>query len=158
MSGRTFSFALLVLLSFAAASAWAESAPSFLLKWGTPGVGNGQFDKPHALAVGPQGDVYVVDTDNHRVQVFDGNGRFLFKWGRFGTGDGQFDSPLGIAVDSRGRVHVADTGNCRIQQFDRRGTFLAKWGARGSGAGAFEGKQGRWSRLRGPGSDLGGRP
>ena len=46
------------------------------------------------------GDVYVVDTNNHRVQKFDGKlGGYLMKFGSRGNAEGQFSSPWGIAVD-----------------------------------------------------------
>ena len=62
--------------------------------------------------------MFVADSLNNRVQVFDSSGHFITKWGSLGTGDGQFDSPYGIAVDSStGNVFVADTFNNRIQVF-----------------------------------------
>ena len=63
------------------------------------------------------GNVYVVDTENHRVQVFDTNGKFIAKWGSDGSGDGQFLSPMGIEVDTAGRVYVTDRENRRVQVF-----------------------------------------
>ena len=50
------------------------------------------------------GNVYVAETINHRVQVFDSNGRFLRKWGSEGSGDGQCNRPTGIAIDRAGNV------------------------------------------------------
>jgi uncharacterized protein (TIGR03663 family) len=117
--------------------------------WGEFGVGPGQFNHPRGVAVGPGGEVYVVDSDNHRVQVFDAGGVLLRQWGsqcNLATeqgcadldgdgpmvyGDGQFQEPWGIAVAEDGRVYVADTWNHRVQVFDSNGTFLNKWGAYG---------------------------
>jgi DNA-binding beta-propeller fold protein YncE len=91
----------------------------------------------------------VVDSDNNRIQVFDGEGTFLYEWGSqcnlaedmgctdldgdgpMGYGDGQFQEPWGIAVAGDGRVYVADTWNHRVQAFDADGTFLTKWGSYG---------------------------
>jgi DNA-binding beta-propeller fold protein YncE len=64
-----------------------------------------------------QGDVYVTDTGNQRVQKFDREGNFITQWGGFGGGDGQFNFPYGIVVDARGSVFVVDSGNTRVQQF-----------------------------------------
>ena len=50
---------------------------SWLKSWGEPGNKPGQFDTPHSIAVDAQGQVYVADRGNHRIQVFDGNGKFL---------------------------------------------------------------------------------
>ena len=81
--------------------------------------------------------VYVADSGNHRIQVFDANGNFLRKWGTTGAGDGQFNEPKGIEVDGYGRVYVADTFNHRVQVFDTMGNFLGKWGTNGGGDGEF---------------------
>ena len=45
--------------------------------WGEPGSGPGQFNTPHSIAVDNQGNVYVADRGNARIQVFDGDGNFL---------------------------------------------------------------------------------
>ena len=50
---------------------------NWLKSWGEPGTKPGQFDTPHSIAVDEQGNVYVADRGNHRIQVFDGNGKFL---------------------------------------------------------------------------------
>ena len=91
-------------------------AGTFLLKWGSSGSGDGQFQSPRGVAVDSSANVYVADT-NHRMQKFDSSGNFLLKWGSYGTGDGQFNRPGGVAVDSSGNVYVADTNNSRIQKF-----------------------------------------
>jgi streptogramin lyase len=76
--------------------------------------------------------VYVVDTGNKRVVVFDANGTFVTEFGTSGFEAGQFDEPVGIAIDPDGKVYIADTWNQRIQVFepDASGTFftpIAKW-------------------------------
>jgi DNA-binding beta-propeller fold protein YncE len=89
------------------------------------------------VAVDEQGRVYVADYGNHRVCVFDAEGRFIDGWGREGGGPGEFRLPSGVAVDGRGRVYVADGGNHRVQVFDDAGRFLARWGDKGLGLGKF---------------------
>jgi len=50
---------------------------NWLKSWGEPGNKPGQFDTPHSIAIDAQGNVYVADRGNHRIQVFDGDGKFL---------------------------------------------------------------------------------
>ncbi len=92
--------------------------------WGSNGTGTGQFVTPRSLAVGPDGSVYVLDTGNNRIQVFDQNGNFLQQWGEPGAGPGQFNEPWGIAVAGDGTIYVADTWNHRVQVFDATGQLL----------------------------------
>ncbi|RME44332.1 MAG: hypothetical protein D6796_11925 [Caldilineae bacterium] len=100
------------------------------LVWGHNGVAEGQFAAPRAVAVSPQGQVYVADSGNHRIQVFDANGEFLKAWGGVeGPGPGELTEPWGIAVGDDGRIYVADTWNHRIQVFDEDGNFLSQFGA-----------------------------
>ncbi len=96
--------------------------------WGSNGVSDGQFVTPRNLAVGPNGQVYVADTGNHRIQVFDREGNFIRQWGSQGLNPGQFNEPWGIAVNSEGQVFVADTWNHRIQVFSSSGEFLRTFG------------------------------
>jgi len=112
---------------------------------GTSGTGNGQFNQPWNVGVGPSGDVYVGDMENDRVQVFDSSGNYLRQWGSYGSGDGNFHNPGSVAVDATGSVYVADTWNDRVQKFDSTGNFLTKWGSTGTGDGQFNGGVGTMS-------------
>ena len=82
------------------------------------------------------GNVYVSDTGNKRIVVFDSQGGFITEFGEVGFGDGQFDEPSGLALDSAGNLYVADTWNQRIQVFspDSNGIaqyFQNKWDVEG---------------------------
>lgn len=93
---------------------------TFLRKWGGPfalnikGPFNGWFATVSSIAISPDGNVFVTDFFNHRIQKFDARGRFLTAFGETGNGPGQFDRPLGVAVAADGTVFVADLGNNRI--------------------------------------------
>ncbi|MCZ7571992.1 MAG: TIGR03663 family protein [Ardenticatenaceae bacterium] len=106
-------------------------------------AGEGQFNEPWGVGVGPDGSIYVADTWNHRIQKLDASGKFVRQWGSFvdtgGTlgAPGTFWGPRGIAVDGQGNVYVTDTGNKRVEKFDADGTFLAQYGGAGSGPGQF---------------------
>ncbi len=93
-----------------------------------PRTGWWPFYNPRGIAVGPDGSVYVADSDNHRIQKFDSNGNFITKWGSIGLGDGEFARPEGIAIGSDGSVFVTDVFNNRVQKFDSNGAFITKWG------------------------------
>lgn len=110
---------------------------------GCRGTGEGQFNEPWGVGVGPDGSIYVADTWNHRIQKFTPEGEFVEAWGTFAdTGGtlgapGVFWGPRDVAVDAQGNVYVTDTGNKRVQKFDADGTFLVQFGGAGSGPGQF---------------------
>jgi DNA-binding beta-propeller fold protein YncE len=90
----------------------------FLTKWGgIYGTGDGQFAEASDVAVDADGNVYVVDSGNNRIQAFTSGGAYLTQWGTLGNGPGQFDWPLGVAVAASGSVYVADWRSHRIQVF-----------------------------------------
>ncbi len=84
---------------------------------GTEGIGNSQFHSPHGIAVDRTGNVYVADTTNYRIQIFDKDLTYISQFGGEGTGAGQFESPWAVTVDKYGYIYVTDTGNNRIQKF-----------------------------------------
>ena len=71
------------------------------------------------------GNVYVVDSFNHRIQKFGPDGSFLLKWGTMGNRDGEFQFPQEIASDNAGNIYVVETSKNRMQLFDTKGRFLS---------------------------------
>jgi tripartite motif-containing protein 71 len=119
-----------------------DQTGKFVMMLGVSGAGDGEFnfqrgagDFIGGLALDTQGNLYVADNQNQRVQKFDSNGNFLLKWGSKGTGDGQFVSPIEVTVDGQGNVYVIDDSRDDIQKFGPNGNFLLKWGGHGSGEG-----------------------
>jgi DNA-binding beta-propeller fold protein YncE len=102
-----------------------------LAHWGSHGSGPGQFDSPQGVAVDASGKVYVTDTYNHRVQVFDNDGAFLLQWGGYGSAPGQFYRPMGIGVGPDGRIYIGDTWNGLVQAFGSLATPASSesWGS-----------------------------
>jgi DNA-binding beta-propeller fold protein YncE len=81
------------------------------------------------------GNLYVVDTGAHRIQVFKPDGTPAFGFGGRGDGAGEFNYPTLIWLDPAGRLYVTDSLNFRIQVFDRQGKYLSRFGQVGDGAG-----------------------
>ena len=110
----------------------AELPPEQLLPVGLVlgrlGVGPGEFSQPGALTIDSEGNLYVTEIANHRIQKFDPEGNFLAQAGSRGEGNGRLNEPWGITTDPQGNVYVADTFNHRIQKFDADLNFVLAWG------------------------------
>ena len=107
------------------------------LVWSSTGEPD-SFSAPDGIGLDQQGNLYVADAGNSRVQKLDSQGNLITKWGSKGKQDGQFNCwPCGLAVDGQGNVYVTDTNNARVQKFDSNGKFLAKWGSPGTEDGQF---------------------
>lgn len=105
--------------------------------------GDEQLERPSAVAVSSDGSrIYVVDTggvnsQNHRVRVYDQAGSHLYDIGTRGSGPGQFNLPLSAAVAPDGRLYVLDSGNFRVQAFAPDGRYLFEFGSAGRTPGHF---------------------
>jgi DNA-binding beta-propeller fold protein YncE len=84
----------------------------------------GDFGAPQGVALDQDGNVYVTDTLNNRVEIFDADGNFISLFGKNGDGPGYFARPKGIAVDGDGHIWVADEMTDRLQVFNRDGRLL----------------------------------
>lgn len=98
-----------------------------VFSFGDPGTGEGQLNRPRNLAIAPNGDVYVLNTDNGRVDVFAADGAFKFSFDNAEYGG--FSQPWGIAIDREGAVLIADTWHHRMLRFSAAGEFELEWTA-----------------------------
>lgn len=97
---------------------------------GKRGAGPGEFNLPRDVAVGKDGDLYVVDGGNFRVQKFDANGKFLKSFGAVGKQGGSFARPKEIAVDNDDNLYVVDSAFGNFQIFNPDGALLMSVGER----------------------------
>ena len=105
-----------------------------LMTLGKPGIaGDGldEFNKPSAVFVAPNGDIFIGDghggDSNARILKFTSDGKFIKTWGKNGTAPGEFNEPHTLAMDSDGRLFVGDRANSRVQIFDQDGNFIDEW-------------------------------
>lgn len=114
-----------------------NAAYALLGAWGQPGQANGDFNRAEGIAIGPGDAVYVADSCNHRIQVFDREGRFLRTHGQAGSGPGQFSFPYDVRVEGIGRQFVCEFGNSRVSVFDANDHLVETIGRAGRAPGEF---------------------
>jgi serine/threonine protein kinase/sugar lactone lactonase YvrE len=114
---------------------------SFLASSGTlmeSGGKIGQFTRPVHVAMATNGDLYVCDRGNHRIQILSSNLLSKKTFGEFGTGPCQFHHPWDVAFDSQGNVYVADCSNYCVKVFTKEfGKFIRQIGQKGIYDGDF---------------------
>ena len=102
-----------------------------ITSWGEDGAGPGQFNLPHDITVDAEDNVYVMDRENNRCQVFDVNGVFLKEWPGV-------PNPNDAVIAADGLLHIA-TGHEGIHVMTLDGELVGKWNQRGDGPGQFRG-------------------
>lgn len=104
-----------------------------LASWGGPGSEAGQFAHIRALALGPDGHLYVADACNHRIQVWTRQGECVRAFGTPGKEDGELQYPYDLAFTTGQTpyLYVVEYGNHRVQKFTLEGKSLGCWGGPG---------------------------
>lgn len=122
-----------------------DPAPTAAKVFGTYGIHDAQFRNPDGLATDSAGNIYVIDGDNHRVEVFDSNGNYLRQWGGVeGAGDRALLNPSFMKIDSQNRVYISDIDADKVKVFDASGNHIRSIGGSGIGDGQFNGPTGIW--------------
>src|ERR1700685_2018148 len=99
----------------------------------------GDFARPAGLAVDQDGNLYVADTLNNRIEIFDGDGKFIRMFGKAGDAAGYFARPKGVAIDSDGHIWVVDGMQDRVQVYNQEAQLLISFGGHGLLPGMFQG-------------------
>jgi len=105
------------------------------LVFGTPGLGDGQFNRAEGIDIDRQDRIYIADSCNHRVQVFAPDGKWLRSVGRPGKNAGEMSYPWDVRVDREGFEYVCEFGNSRVQIFDAQDRPIEILGRPGSNPG-----------------------
>lgn len=95
--------------------------------FGGYGVKPGEFLYPASIAVGPDGRIFVLDSESHLVQIFDATGEYRASFGGRGQGRGLFNDPRTLTIGQDGAVYVLDYGNRQVQRFDALGRYQTRW-------------------------------
>jgi hypothetical protein len=112
-----------------AGSVWGDTAalePEVSIG-GLEGADEYVFGQPHAIAVAPDGVMFVLDTQVPILRAYSPDGTHLRDVGREGDGPGEYRSPDGVAVLPDGRILVRDPPNSRIAVFSALGEYLNQW-------------------------------
>ncbi len=110
-----------------------------LLEVGEKGTKPGQLRSPNAVTADAEGNIYVVDTGNQRIQVFDKTGKFLriINGSPDGKGPSSMVNPRGIGIDSRGNIMVVSNLTHYVMCFDKDGKQLFTFGGNGGNTDQF---------------------
>jgi streptogramin lyase len=120
----------------------SEEQPAVVSSFGSAGAGNGQLAHPADAAVDVNGNIWVADANNNRIEEFNEKGEFVKKFGILGSGNGQLNRPVALELDAKRNIWVADANNNRIEEFNEKGEYLTKFGSGGSGNGQFSNPEG----------------
>jgi DNA-binding beta-propeller fold protein YncE len=111
----------------------------------------GTFSLPEGVAADSEGNVYVTDTFNDRIEIFDADGQFISTFGKNGDSPADFERPKGIAIDSDGHIWVVDAAQNLVKVFDSQGRLLIYFGGQGYYPGQF---MGPWGIAIGPSNQV----
>ena len=108
---------------------------TLLARFGTAGAGPGEFNRAEGLGLDAQERLYVADSCNHRIQIFNPDGKFIASYGKAGQGMGELSYPYDVRIDPQGCQYVCEFGNSRIQVFNSANQPVEIIGGPGSAPG-----------------------
>ena len=113
-----------------------QTAWGVVSAFGQYGTNPGQLHIPYGVAIlhgsSPSNFlVYVADTYNNRIAVFNASGQFVSEFGQSGSGNGQLNFPIGLAFDASNNLVVTDEFNNRLQKFSSGGIYMGQFGGTG---------------------------
>jgi sugar lactone lactonase YvrE len=131
--------ALLTVLLILLAATPAQADLKVVSVFGTPGSAPGQLNGPKDVTTDAQGNVYVANESNARVDKYASDGTYLQSFGSSGSQPGQLSLPVGVAVAPAGQVWVSDFDGTRgrITVYNPDGSLVRTFGSAGSGDGQF---------------------
>ncbi len=103
---------------------WCDADGVVRAEFGGEGAEPGKLLRPRAAAVGPEGNLYVADSELHRITVYRNDGALVRVFGKAGKGASDVRYPRAIACSADGLVYVGDAGNRRVQLFKSTGEFV----------------------------------
>lgn len=92
------------------------------------GTRRGEVNLPTGLAVDADGNLYVADGGNNRIQLFDDSGVPLLVLGPGGDKEATLSEPWGVAVDGEGNLYIADTWHHTVKKYDAELNLVKEWG------------------------------
>ena len=110
----------------------------FMTQWGSTGGKPGEFVRPQSLAMDKNDHLWIADSCNHRIQIYDTGPtepKLVDVWGSYGREPGKLFYPYGIVLDDAGSIYVCEYGNQWVQKFDLAGNVLDRWGTHGKDPG-----------------------
>jgi len=118
--------------------AFEPTSGRMMRRFGSHGTKPGQFNYPTHIALDASGKIYVTDSLNFRVQIFDSEGQYVSHIGKLGDASGHLAVPKGVGIDQFGHIYIVDSYLSTVQIFDQKGRYLLGIGGPGDESGQFQ--------------------
>ena len=112
-----------------------HASGTFQFNWGSNGSSNGQFNYPYGVAVDSNGNVYVGDFNDSRIQKFDATGNYISTF----SSSPSINFAGGAAFDSSGNIYFPGAESEQIFEYSPSGSLINHFGIGGSGTGQLNG-------------------